>query len=114
MVRSGVTLFVFFHSARRVDDTAWPSGVYRWFPPGVAARLVVVSELPVTRATLVLRILGAGPVLRAAIAELVALPKEAPERAIVRPLMLDFLKEVCSASRRAEEEESGVTNTREV
>ena len=52
---------------------SWPSGVYR------AARLlfvglVVVSELPRTRETLLLRLFGAGRVFREAVVELAALP----------------------------------------
>jgi hypothetical protein len=39
-------------------------------------RLVVVSELPVTRDTLLVRLLGAGSTLKHAIAELQALPAD--------------------------------------
>jgi hypothetical protein len=46
---------------------------------------VVVKELPVTRDTLLLRLLGAGSVLKHAIAELQALPAEAPERRLALP-----------------------------
>jgi len=51
-------------------------------------RLVVVSELPVTRDTLLVRLLGAGSVLKHAIAELQALPEEAPERRLALPVLL--------------------------
>ena len=51
-------------------------------------RLVVVSELPVTRDTLLVRLLGAGSVLKHAIAELQALPAEAPERRLALPVLL--------------------------
>jgi hypothetical protein len=53
---------------------------------------VVVSELPVTRDTLLVRLLvrllGAGSVLKHAIAELQALPAEAPERRLALPVLL--------------------------
>jgi hypothetical protein len=59
----------------------WPSGFYEG-PPLLWTRLVVVSELPVARDTLLLRLLGAGRVLRQAIPELKALQAEAPERTL--------------------------------
>jgi hypothetical protein len=49
---------------------------------------VVVSELLVTRDTLLVRLLGAGSVLKHAIAELWALPAEAPERRLALPVLL--------------------------
>ena len=51
-------------------------------------RLVVVSELPVMRDTLLVRLLGASSVLKQAIAELWALPAEAPERRLALPVLL--------------------------
>ena len=57
-------------------------------PPLHCTRLVVVSELPVTRDTLLVRLLGAGAVLKQAIAELQALPAEAPERRLALPILL--------------------------
>jgi hypothetical protein len=58
---------------------SWPSGIYEG-PPLLWTRLVVVNELPAARSTLLLRLLGAGSVLRQAIAELEVLPADAPER----------------------------------
>ncbi|HEY0989467.1 MAG TPA: DUF4351 domain-containing protein [Kofleriaceae bacterium] len=57
-------------------------------PPLHYTRLVVVSELPVARDTLLVRLLGGGSVLRHAIAELQALPAEAPERRLALPVLL--------------------------
>ena len=53
-------------------------------------RLVVVSELPVTRDTLLVRLLGAGSTLRRALAELQSLPPGALERRVVLPILLRF------------------------
>jgi hypothetical protein len=64
-------------------------GIYE-SPPLHFTRLVVVSELPVTRDTLLVRLLGAGSVLKHAIAELLALPDEAPERRLALPVLLDL------------------------
>jgi hypothetical protein len=66
-----------------------PRGIYE-SPPLQYTRLVVVSELPVTRDTLLLRMMGAGSVLKQAIAEIQALPPEAPERRLVLPILLRF------------------------
>ena len=70
-------------------DAAWPAGVYRC-APGFLVGLVVVSELPVVRETLLLRMFGAGRVLAAASAELGRLPADAPERSVVMPILLRF------------------------
>jgi flagellar biosynthesis/type III secretory pathway protein FliH len=49
---------------------------------------VVVNELPVARDTLLIRLLGAGAVLKQAIAELKELQAEAPERTLALPILL--------------------------
>src|SRR5262249_27777555 len=67
--------------------TGGRSGIYER-PPLPCTRLVVVSELPVARGTLLMRLLGAGSVLKQAIAELWALPAEAPERRLALPVLL--------------------------
>ena len=67
--------------------TGWPSGIYEG-PPLLWTRLVVVNELPVARDTLLLRLLGAGAVLRQAIAELASLPAGAPERTLALPILV--------------------------
>ena len=64
-----------------------PPGIYEG-PPLLWTRLVVVNELPVARDTLLVRLLGAGSVLKQAIAELKELPAEAPERTLALPILL--------------------------
>jgi hypothetical protein len=49
---------------------------------------VVVNELPVARDTLLVPLLGAGSVLKQAIAELHALPADASERRLALPVLL--------------------------
>jgi hypothetical protein len=71
-----------FHPA-----AGWPSGIYE-SPPLQWTRLVVVNELPVVRDTLLVRLLGAGSVLKRAIAELHALPAEAPESTLALPVLV--------------------------
>jgi hypothetical protein len=65
----------------------WPPGIYEG-PPLLWTRLVVVNELPVARDTLLVRLLGAGSVLKQAIAELKELQAEAPERTLALPILL--------------------------
>jgi hypothetical protein len=55
---------------------------------------VVLRQLPRERATLLLRILGAGPVLAEAIADLKALPDDAWERRIALPLLVALRLEI--------------------
>lgn len=71
----------------------WPSGIYEG-PPLLRTRLVVVSELPVVRSTLLLRLLGAGQVLKGAISELKALEAQALERVVALPILLRLRLEV--------------------
>lgn len=69
--------------------TDGPGGIYE-SPLLYCTRLVVVSELPVTRDTLLVRLLGAGAVLKQAIAELEALPSNALERRLALPVLLQL------------------------
>jgi hypothetical protein len=55
---------------------AWGPGIYR-APVLLRAKLIVVSELPVRRDTLLVRLMGAGRTLEHAAAELLALPEDA-------------------------------------
>jgi hypothetical protein len=76
-----------------LEQQGWPRGVYR-SPRLLHTWLVVASELPETRETLMLRLMGAGRVLQGALAELRALPPEARERAIAMPVLLRYRLEV--------------------
>jgi len=71
----------------------WPSGIYAG-PMLLWTWLVVVSELPVERDTLLLRLLGAGMVLKRAIAELKELPPDASERTLALPILVRLRLEV--------------------
>jgi hypothetical protein len=64
-------------------------GVYHgvW---GLALRVVVLVELLRTRETLLLRLLGAGRLLREALADLAALSDDAWEKTIATPLLVHF------------------------
>ncbi|WP_437505455.1 hypothetical protein [Sorangium sp. So ce1099] len=58
--------------------------------PNLVMRVVVLAELPRTRATLLLRLLGSGRLLREALADLAALPDDAWEKGIAKPLLVHF------------------------
>ncbi|WP_437279159.1 hypothetical protein WME90_00965 [Sorangium sp. So ce375] len=51
---------------------------------------MVLAELPRTRATLLLRLLGSGRRFREAVADLAALPRDAWEKSVAVPLLLHF------------------------
>ena len=70
-----------------------PPGLYEG-PPLLWTRLVVVSELPVARDTLLVRLLGAGAVLRQAIAELRALQEEDPAKTLALPILVRLALEM--------------------
>ncbi|WP_437911774.1 hypothetical protein WME73_29940 [Sorangium sp. So ce302] len=65
------------------------AGVYQAVP-GLVMRVVVLAELPRTRATLLLRLLGSGRRFREALADLAALPDGAWEKSVATPLLVHF------------------------
>ena len=94
--------------------SAWPSGVYEG-PPLLRTRLVVVSELPVSRSTLLLRLLGAGHVLRQAIAELKALGPDAEERTLALPILLRLRLDVpADPTKRTTDDQEFLMETQDI
>jgi len=65
----------------------WPTGSWQ-AAPLLSMRLIVLRDLPETRATLPLRLMGAGATLKRAIAELNALPDHEWEPRAFVPLLL--------------------------
>ncbi len=70
--------------------TGWPRGVY--FSTGGMLRMgvVVASELPRERETLLVRLMAAGPLLRDAMLDLAALEGGALERAVAEQILIDL------------------------
>jgi hypothetical protein len=68
-------------------DPGQPSGLYV-SSPVIAMNAIVLSELPRTRATLLLRLLGTGTLLEEALAEQAALPADSRERRAARAALL--------------------------
>ena len=91
----------------RFDPLAevWGPGIYE-ISTLLHTRLVVVAELPETRDTLLLRLMGAGKVLERAIRELESLPPETLERALALPILLQLRLDVrADPMKRTKEDE---------
>lgn len=63
-------------------------------PALMRTKVVVVSELPRTRDTLLVRLMGAGTTLRRAIADVRALPEDALERRLALPILVHLRLEI--------------------
>jgi Domain of unknown function (DUF4351) len=78
-------------------------------------RLVVVSELRVVRDTLLLRLLGAGEVLRQAIGELKALRAEDPMRSLALPLLVRLRLEIpADPAEQTDDDQEFLMNTQDI
>jgi Domain of unknown function (DUF4351) len=92
----------------------WPPGIYDG-PRLLWTRLVVVNELPVARDTLLLRLLGAGAMLKQAITELRALPAEAQERTLALPVLLRLRLAVpIDPAKQTSDDQEFLMNTQDV
>ena len=92
----------------------WPPGIYEG-PRSLWTRLVVVSELPVRPDTLLLRLLGAGQVLKQAIAELKALRAEDPVRSLALPLLVRLRLEIpTDPAQRTDDDQEFLMQTQDI
>jgi len=92
----------------------WPPGIYEG-PPLLWTRLVVVSELPVSPDTLLLRLLGASQVLKQAIAELKALRTEDPARSLALPLLVRLRLEIpTDPAQRTDDDQEFLMQTQDI
>ena len=71
-------------------ERRWPAGVYFFGGDILRVGIVVASELPRTRHTLLVRLMAAGPLLAPAVEELAKLPRTAHERAVAEHILLDL------------------------
>jgi hypothetical protein len=83
----------------------WPSGVYFFGDDVLRVGIVVASELPRDRSTLLVRLMAAGPLLAQAIKELTALPPNAHERAVAEQILLDLQHSLGQQPRRTPKEQ---------
>jgi hypothetical protein len=92
----------------------WPPGIYEG-PPLLWTRLVVVSELPVEPDTLLLRLLGAGQVLKQAITELKLLRAEDPVRSLALPLLVRLRLEIpTDPAQRTDDDQEFLMQTQDI
>jgi hypothetical protein len=90
--------------------------VLRWYRSArlLFTGIVVTSELPRERDTLLLRLMGAGPCMREALVELAALPADAREHAIAVPVLSRCYVDIpTDPANRTIEEEEFMTDTQE-
>ncbi len=85
-------------------EPGWPSGAYFFGKDVLRVGLIVASELPRDRATILVRLMAAGPLLPQAIADLAALPAGAHERTVAKRILLN-MKHALGAKPRPTPEE---------
>ena len=67
---------------------AWPPGIYLFGEDVLRVGIVVASQLPRDRTTLLVRMMAAGPLLAATVPELAGLPPDAYERVVAEPILV--------------------------
>jgi hypothetical protein len=105
-----------------VPAEGWPTGVY--VSPGGAGPaeprgmlrvgIIVASELPRDRSTILVRIMAGGAALRAALADLAALPADACEREVASMDVLELRRALGSEPNRTVEEEEFIVSTQNI
>jgi hypothetical protein len=114
-----------------IPAPGWPRGVY--FSPGVLVDadgtcpagldgaggllrvgIVVASELPRERSTILVRLMAAGPVLPGAIADLSALPEDAHEHAVASQILLALQHALGSKPKRTPEEQEFIVSMQNI
>jgi len=86
----------------------WPTGVYFFGEDVLRVGIVVASQLPLDRSTLLVRLMAAGPLLPRAIQDLAALPSDAHERAVAEESLLRLQHVLGSKPSRSPEEQEFV------
>ncbi len=90
-----------------------PAGVLE-APSALSMGFVILSQLPTTRDTLLLRLMGKNETRRRAVAQLARLPEDAPERQIALPVLLRFRVEIEQRPAHTREEEEFLMETVDV
>lgn len=90
-------------------DEDWRSGIY-FLPSLLRAAIIVLNQLPQTPETMWLRLLGKGRTQQQAIGEVLALPRDLPQRAIALRLLVGW-KITIEASGEMDEEDREVVMT---
>jgi hypothetical protein len=90
----------------------WPAGVYSHGGDVYRVGIVVASELPRDRSTVLVRLMAAGPGLMDALADLAALPDSAHERTVAEGIVLHLQDRLARKPRRTPEEEELIVTIR--
>jgi hypothetical protein len=88
-------------------------GVYQT-PAVLHTGLVVLSRLPETPNTLILRLMGSGRPLQRALAELERLPEDARERHVALPALLEYRVALLEQPTRTPEDEEFLMDTQDI
>lgn len=83
----------------------WPGGVYLFGDDVLRVGIVVASELPRDRSTLLVRLMAAGPLLQQAIEDLASLPDDAHERVVAEQILLNLRDALGKKPRRTPDEQ---------
>jgi hypothetical protein len=83
----------------------WPAGVYFFGDDVLHVGIVVASELPRNRSSLLVRLMAAGPLLAQAIEELGALPADAHERDVAEQILLSLRQSLGKKPNQTPEEQ---------
>lgn len=88
--------------------TEWPPGTYFFGANVLRVGLIVASELPKERSTLLVRLMAAGALLPSATEELANLPPDAAERSMVEEILLRLAANLEKQPRLSTEEQEFV------
>jgi hypothetical protein len=91
----------------------WPPGVYFLGADILRVGIVVASELPRDRSSLLVRLMAAGPLLKRAIDDLGALPADAHERAVAAEILLNMQYVLGKKSNPTPEEQEFIMTIRD-
>ena len=83
----------------------WPEGVYFFGGKVLRVGVVVASALPRDRASLLVRLMAAGPLLKPALEDLAALPVDAHERGVAEEILVGLRHALEKKPSRTPEEE---------
>jgi hypothetical protein len=96
-------------SLEKASRPEWPKGVYFCGAEVFRVGIVVASELPRDRSTLLVRLMVAGPLLPQAIEDLAALPDDAHERVVAEQILLNMGHVLGSEPEPTSEEQEFIT-----
>lgn len=99
--------------AGAVEKRGFVRGVYQ-APAVLHTGLIVLSRLPDTRNTLILRLMGTGRTLKRALAELERLPDDAHERHVALPALLEYRTALLAQPARTPEDEEFLMDTQDI